>query len=409
MPTGIGCAGHAQLGPARPRARDFVESLIWGGAAMTTATVEGLGGRVRELLSLRTEANAAFFEANAGELARCCHRMAERFARGGRLVAIGHSAAARSDVRHVAVEFVHPVIVGKRALPAIGLAAEGGSLGAQVEAVVEADDIAIAFGAEEPDAAETIEALAAARARGAMTIAFTSAGAEWQFEPPGEDPFVRQELIETLYHVLWELVHVFFDHRGLLAGREARAGHDAGGSSFLYPFLAESETDLDAVTEDVRGSVLMKSAEIGALREQTLGENAERLAAAAIDLRSLLDSGGRLLACGNGGSATDAMDLVADLTHPAPRAMADPSGDRPDRGFLDPDGDRQRHRRRGDLPAPGDRLRARAATPLIVLSTSGNSENLIVALAEARRRGLRPWRWSATTAAGSPPRASPTT
>ncbi len=354
---------------------------------MTTATVEGLGGRVRELLSLRTEANAAFFEANAGELARCCHRMAERFARGGRLVAIGHSAAARSDVRHVAVEFVHPVIVGKRALPAIGLAAEGGSLGAQVEAVVEADDIAIAFGAEEPDAAETIEALAAARARGAMTIAFTSAGAEWQFEPPGEDPFVRQELIETLYHVLWELVHVFFDHRGLLAGREARPGHDAGGSSFLYPFLAESETDLDAVTEDVRRSVLMKSAEIGALREQTLGENAERLAAAAIDLRSLLDSGGRLLACGNGGSATDAMDLVADLTHPVR--------------------ERWPIRRAIDLTADSSILTAiandigveeifqrqviaygRRGDALIVLSTSGNSENLIVALTEARRRGL---------------------
>ena len=36
------------------------------------------------------------------------------------------SPAARSDVRHIAVEFVHPVIVGKRALPAIGLAGEGG-------------------------------------------------------------------------------------------------------------------------------------------------------------------------------------------------------------------------------------------------------------------------------------------
>ena len=154
--------------------------------------------------------------------------MAERFARGGRLVALGHSPPARSDARHVAVEFVHPVIVGKRALPAIGLAAEGGSLAAQVEAVVEPDDIAIAFGAEEPDAAETVEALAAARARGALTIAFASAGAEWEFEPPSDDPFVRQELVETLYHVLWELVHVFFDHRGLLAGREARAGHDAG-------------------------------------------------------------------------------------------------------------------------------------------------------------------------------------
>ena len=52
--------------------------------------------------------------------------MAERFARGGRLIALGHSPVARSDARHVAVEFVHPVIVGKRALPAIGLAGEGG-------------------------------------------------------------------------------------------------------------------------------------------------------------------------------------------------------------------------------------------------------------------------------------------
>ena len=51
--------------------------------------------------------------------------MAERFARGGRLIALGTSPAARSDVRHVAVEFVHPVIVGKRALPAIGARASG--------------------------------------------------------------------------------------------------------------------------------------------------------------------------------------------------------------------------------------------------------------------------------------------
>ena len=54
--------------------------------------------------------------------------MAERFARGGRLIAIGLSPAARSDVRHVAVEFVHPVIVGKRALPALGLAGESAQL-----------------------------------------------------------------------------------------------------------------------------------------------------------------------------------------------------------------------------------------------------------------------------------------
>ena len=51
--------------------------------------------------------------------------------------------------------------------------------------------------------------------------------------------------------MLWELVHVFFDHRGLLEGRERGAVHDAGASSFLYPFLAEGENDLDAVLADV--------------------------------------------------------------------------------------------------------------------------------------------------------------
>ena len=96
--------------------------------------------------------------------------------------------------------------------------------------------------------------MAIARERGCLTIAFGGDGAEWAFEPPGEDPFIRQELVETLYHVLWELVHVFFDHRGLLEGRDARRVHDTGASSFLYPFLGETETDLDAVVGDVRAS-----------------------------------------------------------------------------------------------------------------------------------------------------------
>ena len=366
-----------------------------------TAAVQGLTGRIDRLARLRTEANAAFFATESERIAGCCHRMAERFVRGGRLVALGHSAAARSDARHVAVEFVHPVIVGKRALPALGLAAEGGPLTAQVDAVVEADDIAIAFGAEEADGSETVAALAAARARGALTIAFAEADAEWEFIPETDDPFVRQELVETLYHLLWELVHVFFDHRGLLAGRERSTGHDAGASSFLYPFLDESETDLAAVTEDVRRSVLMKSAEVGELREQTLGENGEALARAAIDLRERLDAGGRLLACGNGGSATDAMDLVADLINPPVASSAS----RP--WALGSAAGRWPARRAIDLTADPSILTAiandvgvarifqrqviaygREGDALAVLSTSGNSENLIAALVEARARGL---------------------
>jgi D-sedoheptulose 7-phosphate isomerase len=350
-----------------------------------TAAAEGLGDRVGRLLASRTEANRAFFDAEADRLARCCHRMAERFAAGGRLVALGRSPVARSDARHVAVEFVHPVIVGKRALPALGLAGEGGSLPSQVDAVAEPTDIAIAYEAEDD---ETYEALAIARTRGCLTIAFVpDGGAEWAFVPPGEDPFVDQELVETLYHVLWELVHVFFEHRGLLVGREAAPVHDAGAASFLYPFLAAGERDLESVIDDVRRSVLMKAAEVGALREQTLTENRDVLIAAAGDLRMRLDVGGKVLAFGNGGSATDAMDLVADL-------RAAPGRNWPSRRALDLTedpailtaiandiGTEEIFQRQ--LIAYGQEGDAAVA-----LSTSGNSVNVIEALAEARKRGL---------------------
>jgi D-sedoheptulose 7-phosphate isomerase len=344
-------------------------------------------GVVDRALGDRTRANRDFFDTEADRLARVCHRMAERFARGGRLIAFGRSPCARSDARHVAVEFVHPVIVGKRALPAIGLAGEGGNLADQVTLLAEPHDIAIAFGTED-DREEAPAAIAIARDRGCLTLAFAPAGAEFEFEPPSGDAAVRQELVETLYHVLWELVHVFFDHRGLLEGRSARPTHDTGASSFLYPFLSEGEHDLETVVADVRASVLAKSHEIGELREQTLTDNRDTLIAAAEALRSDLDAGGRLLALGNGGSATDAMDVVADFRRPP-----------------DP---RWASRRALDLTEDSAILTAiandigteaifarqviahgRETDALLAISTSGNSSNVIAALEEARSRGLR--------------------
>ena len=338
--------------------------------------------RLRALLAARTDANARFFDAEAERLARLCHLMAERFARGGRLVAFGRSPAARSDARHVAVEFVHPVIVGKRALPAIGLAGEGGELAAQVALLARPDDIAMAFGAGE-DGGEAAAAIAVARERGCLTIAFgpSPARPEWEFAPPTSDGDVGQELVETLYHVLWELVHVFFEHRGLLSGRSERRVHDAGASSFLYPFLDEREDELEPVVADVRRSVLAKAAEIADLRAQTLGENAEVLASAAAALRLCFERGGTLLALGNGGSATDAMDVVADFRsagRPAIDLTEDPA-------ILtaianDIGTDAIFSRQVIAYGAGGDAL--------LALSTSGNSTNVIAALAEARRRGL---------------------
>ena len=328
----------------------------------TARTTLGAGPRV--------DAGERYFGEQAPRVAALCHLMAERFARGGRLLAFGTTAADRSDAAHVAVEFVHPVIVGKRALPAVALSPAHAALFALP------DDVVMAFGT---DATRV-------RAGGALTVGFGSCGAEWEFPAPSEDPFVAQELTETLYHVMWELVHVFFDHRGLLSGRAAGPKHDGGNASFLYPFLGEQETNLDAVLADVEASVLAKGQEAGELRAATLAGSEPALRAAATAIRTRMEGGGALLTLGNGGSATDSMDAVADLLDP-------PFGWPARRGL--------------DLAADASILTAVAndigpeamfsrqviaygtgRDALLAFSTSGTSRSVIAALAEARRRGL---------------------
>ena len=330
----------------------------------------------------RSAASEEFFGAHAEPIARLCHMMAERFARGGRLLAFGEDPVERSDAHHVAVEFVHPVIVGKRALPALALTAEGGPLALQAELLLGSEDIALAFGAGEQSRA----ALALARERGALTLAGARAGAEWEFVPAVEDPLIAQELLETTYHLLWELVHVFFEHRGLLSGARARVRHDAGASSFLYPFLGEREHDLESVVQDVRRSVLAKTHELAALRTRTLSEGEQTLRRAAEQLRELLARGGRVLALGNGGSATDAMDAVADLRCPAHGWRAHPALDL----SQDPAVLTAIANDVGVEPLFARQVIAhgRAGDALLAFSTSGGSANVIAALAQARRQGL---------------------
>jgi D-sedoheptulose 7-phosphate isomerase len=276
--------------------------------------------------------------------------MSERFLAGGRLLAVGHSPAERSDVRHVTVEFVHPVIVGKRALPALGIAPDGGRLDEQMALVAEAADMVLAFGTHP----ETTAAVELARGRGCLVVELEADG---------------QEDAETTYHVLWELVHVFFEHAG--------GGEGAGASSFLYPFLEERETDVEAVVADVARSMLMKQAEAADLRERTLAGNDAELDRAA----ALVRRAGRVLALGNGGSATDAMDFVADARAGGLRALDLTEDTAVITAVANDVGveavfSRQviAHGRPGDV--------------LVCFSTSGGSANVLHALDTARRRGL---------------------
>jgi len=153
--------------------------------------------------------------------------MAERFHRGGRLVVFG-SGGSGSDAAHVVVEFVHPVIVGKKALPAFSLT--GPNLAAQLALLAEPADIALGISAGDADA-ELTEAMRAARRSGLLTVALLggdgdrAAGegiagggiAEHTLVVRSDDPLVVKEVQVTTYHVLWELVHVFAEQPGALA------------------------------------------------------------------------------------------------------------------------------------------------------------------------------------------------
>jgi D-sedoheptulose 7-phosphate isomerase len=409
-----------------------------------TARVTHRGERLGTLVAERERVLSTFVDAEQERIARACHDMARRFARGGVLIPFGTDAAA-TDAAHVAVEFMHPVIVGKRALPA--LAPTNDPTGASTPSrLVRPDDIALGLdhGVGDPAVGAF---LAEARRAGLLTISMSgdlpaADDVDHGFAVPSSDPQVVQEVQETTYHVLWELVHVFFEHPGLLneacitcgdvavaarvvAVRDGTATIERDGatedvavdlvtgvevgdvllchagvalekapsgdavdepaapahddlSGFLYPFLGGREKDLDAVLADVRASTVRKAADVIALRREIDVEAIEGCAAA---VRERLERGGRLIAFGNGGSSTDAQDAAADLLARGWPAVA-----------LNNDV--------ATVTAVGndvgyDNVFARQIIPLgraddvaLAISTSGSSPNVLVALEEAHRRGM---------------------
>ena len=194
------------------------------------------GAEVYRLFELRSDPTQAL-AGQADAVAAACHAMAVRFHRGGKLVVFG-AGGSSTDAQHVAVEFVHPVIVGKRALPAISLTTDV----ATVTGIAERDGVAaifahqirflagpadIALGISDDGNSVSVQAgLEAAAALGLLTIALVggdggriaaSGVVDHLLLAPSADPRVVKEMHVTTYHVLWELVHVFFEQPGVLA------------------------------------------------------------------------------------------------------------------------------------------------------------------------------------------------
>jgi D-sedoheptulose 7-phosphate isomerase len=85
----------------------------------------------------------------------------------------------------------------------------------------------------------------------------------------------------------------------------------------LYPFLyADSSADLATLLDEVRRSTAEKANDIVALRRTVLARDGTRIAACAAAMANRFAGGGRLFAFGNGGSSTDAQEVVTSFLHP---------------------------------------------------------------------------------------------
>jgi D-sedoheptulose 7-phosphate isomerase len=218
-----------------------------------------------------------------------------------------------------------------------------------------------------------------ARSRAALTFALPGSEGDYAASAASPHPFQHQEIVEILYHVLWETVHVFFEHREL--------GLDSGDASFLYPFLGKRKQGTETVLDEVANSIRLKVQDDAGLRAQVGLGQAEAISATALAIRNCVERGGKLILLGNGGSATDANDWAIDCVCP-------PAGCRPIPAIslaLEP----------ANITAIANDIgsdviflrqliaQAQPADLVVAISTSGGSRNIVIALEEAQKRKLR--------------------
>jgi D-sedoheptulose 7-phosphate isomerase len=205
-------------------------------AAMSTSDAQAL----RTMVERRIIAGDRYFTGNARAIADCAAAMADRFFDGATLFIVGSGAHA-SDAQHNSVEFVHPVLPGCRALPALSLTNDVSTVTGiltqgnpsdvyvhQLHALARGGDIVLAFTGT-PPSPEIVSALRMAHGMGLLTVALVAAVDEAGLEADSvlrvddADPLVAQELHLATYHMLWELVHIILNHRGIAPATEEPA------------------------------------------------------------------------------------------------------------------------------------------------------------------------------------------
>ena len=183
---------------------------------------EAILRKVSESVDVKRE----FFEENAAKIGELCEAMAQRFLQGKKLFVMGNGGSA-CDALHVAVEFKHPIIEKRRALPAEALMVDVATVSAisndldfsrvfvnQLRLLAQPGDMALAISTS-GKSPNLIYALEAARDRGLLTIAFSGKDggrfpdiAQYCFTVSSFSIHRIQEVHATLIHVLWDMIHV---------------------------------------------------------------------------------------------------------------------------------------------------------------------------------------------------------
>jgi len=173
-----------------------------------------------------TATKEQFFAEQAGRIVECCAAMARGFDQGARLFVMGNGGSS-CDAAHVAVEFMHPILEKRPALPAVALSSDTAILTAvgndqdfsmafveQLRMLGRRGDIALGISTS-GKSANVNRALQAGREMGMLTVGFSGRDGgrmpefcDFCFTVPSFSIHRIQETHETLLHVVWDLIHV---------------------------------------------------------------------------------------------------------------------------------------------------------------------------------------------------------
>jgi D-sedoheptulose 7-phosphate isomerase len=191
-------------------------------SADSAALREAILRKCRESMATKED----FFTAHAARISECAAAMARAFDQGGRLFVMGNGGSS-CDAAHVSVEFMHPIIEKRPALPALALTTDTAMLTAvgndqdfslaftqQLRMLGRAGDMALGISTS-GKSANVNRALQAAREQGLLTIGFSGRDGgkmpeicDHCFTVSSFSIHRIQETHETLLHILWDLIHV---------------------------------------------------------------------------------------------------------------------------------------------------------------------------------------------------------